>query len=205
MAAFVGATPASSFTGSGVGAPLASRRHVAAAPVARRPPPVRMMATEDFGEWKKKADKKGSKTTIAEKTNAEVKVDDAVQAISEDTTEANVTAFHPPTVDTTVFRCVAVDRHLPGWGCSTAWPGFGVATGWHVGGVGRAVVLHAPHPRFGCVVAAVRFSDRRFALSGFGPVWVCVALAVGLAAPSPVGCGMGVFVALSSFPPFPAQ
>lgn len=116
MAAFVGAAPASSFTGSGVRTSSALRRHVAAAPVARRPPPVRMMGTEDFGEWKKKADKKGSKTTIAEKTNAEVKVDDAVQAISEDTTEANVTAFHPPTVDTTVFRCVGV-------GPSPAWLG----------------------------------------------------------------------------------
>lgn len=128
MAAFVGATPASSFTGSGVGRSLASRRHVAAAPVARRPPPVRMMATEDFGEWKK-ADKKGSKTTIAEKTNAEVKVDDTVQAISADTTEANVTAFQPPTVDTTVFRCVGVGRPVSGWACTTAGPGFGVATG----------------------------------------------------------------------------
>lgn len=120
MAAFVGATPAASFTGCGVGASLASRRHVAAAPVARRPPSVRMMATEDFGEWKKQADKTGSKTTIAEKTNAEVKMDDAVPAISEDTTETNVTAFHPPTVDTTVFRCVGVDRPLPGWSVSTA-------------------------------------------------------------------------------------
>lgn len=102
MAAFVGVAPASAFLSSTVGRSLTTRRHVKATPMARRPRPPGMMA-EDFGEWKKKADKKGSKSTTAEKTNATVKVDDEVQSISENNTESNVTAFQPPTVDTTVF------------------------------------------------------------------------------------------------------
>ncbi|GAB0490915.1 hypothetical protein MMPV_002156 [Pyropia vietnamensis] len=103
MAAFVGVAPASAFRGSVVGRSLSTRRHVTTAPIARRPPSLRMMTAEEFGEWKKKADKKGSKATTAEKTNAEVQIADPAHVISEENTETNVTAFQPHTVDTTVF------------------------------------------------------------------------------------------------------
>lgn len=159
MAAFVGVAPASAFLSSTVGRSLTTRRDVKATPMARRPRPPGMMA-EDFGEWKKKADKKGSKSTTAEKTNATVKVDDEVQSISENNTESNVTAFQPPTVDTTVFRCVGVDGRLPGCSRPSGWSGSGWAAGWEVGceNLGLSCV-YFPTLLFCFAVSVVRFSN----------------------------------------------
>jgi len=116
LVAFVGAAPASAFRGAAVGRPslsLRASRSLVCSP-SRRPKAPRMMATEGGGEWNK-SDKSKGKSSSSTATDvvddkaaaAGFKVDATAEAATAQS-DAPVTEFQPPSLNTTIFRYVAV-------------------------------------------------------------------------------------------------
>ncbi|OSX73042.1 hypothetical protein BU14_0382s0003 [Porphyra umbilicalis] len=111
LVAFVGAAPASAFCGAAVGRPslsLRASRTLVCSP-SRRPKAPRMMATEDVGQWKKSDKSKGNSSSstatdvVDEKAAAAgFKVDATAEAAAAES-DAPVTEFQPPSLNTTIF------------------------------------------------------------------------------------------------------